>query len=133
MRQHRFPRRVLLGVALAGALFAGCGGADEESPNGAAGGAAATTPVEPPTAPGTVAMKDIQFVPARSRVKVGDKVTWRNEDPLDHNVIARSGARFKSRAFGQGGTYSFTPKEPGTIKYVCTLHPGMYGVLEVME
>jgi plastocyanin len=120
-------------MALAGAVSAGCGGAAEERPSGAGGGGGADPAAAPPPAPGAVAMNDIQFIPARSRVKVGEKVTWRNEDPLDHNVVARSGARFKSRAFGQGGTYNFTPKEAGTIRYVCTLHPGMDGVLEVVE
>jgi plastocyanin len=131
VRDHRFPHRMLLGVALAGAVFAGCGGSDDDGSSGAAGAGDATTPAEASTAPGTVAMKDIKFIPARLTVKVGEKVTWRNDDPLDHNVIAQEGADFKSRAFGQGGTYTFTPKTAGTIKYVCTLHPGMDGELVV--
>ncbi len=122
---------MLLGVALAGAVFAGCGGSNDDSSTGAAGAGAGTAPSEAPSAPGTVAMKDIKFVPARMAVKVGEKVTWRNDDPLDHNVIAEQGASFKSRAFGQGGTYTFTPRTAGTIKYVCTLHPGMDGELVV--
>ncbi len=76
-------------------------------------------------------MKDVKFVPDRTTVKVGEQVTWRNDDPLDHNVIARKGADFKSRAFGQGGTYTFTPRKAGSIEYVCTLHPGMDGELVV--
>jgi plastocyanin len=46
-------------------------------------------------------------------------------------VTAKSGASFHSDNFGQGGTYEFTPKKAGTIKYTCTLHPGMDGTLTV--
>ena len=131
MRHHRFPRAMLLAVALASAALAGCGGSDDQRRNGAPGATDATTPAEAPTAPGTIALKDIKFIPTRLTVKVGEKVTWRNDDSVDHNVIAQQGADFKSRAFGQGGTYTFRPKEPGTINYVCTLHPGMDGELVV--
>ncbi|HEX8075817.1 MAG TPA: plastocyanin/azurin family copper-binding protein [Thermoleophilaceae bacterium] len=76
-------------------------------------------------------MKDLEFHPDVVQVKVGDAVTWRNDDTVDHNVTARNGARFASRAFGSGGTYRFTPKQAGTVTYVCTLHPGMNGRIEV--
>jgi plastocyanin len=76
-------------------------------------------------------MKNIQFAPNDATVKVGTKVTWTNDDSVDHNVTAKSGADFKSSDFGNGGTYTFTPKQAGTIKYTCTLHPGMDGTLTV--
>ena len=46
-------------------------------------------------------------------------------------MTAKSGAKFMSKAFGGGGSYSYTPRAAGTIRYVCTLHPGMDGVLVV--
>jgi plastocyanin len=76
-------------------------------------------------------MQGIQFAPTSQAVKVGQKVTWTNEDSVDHNVTANSGASFKSSNFGQGSTFSFTPTKAGTIKYTCTLHPGMNGTLTV--
>jgi plastocyanin len=81
----------------------------------------------------TVGMRDLKFVPARTEVKVGQKVTWTNEDGVDHNVTADSGAKFKSKAFSPGGRYSYTPTKPGTIAYECTLHPGMEGTLVVTK
>ena len=81
----------------------------------------------------TIDMQNIKFAPASQTVKVGQKVTWTNKDPLDHNVIARSGASFKSNNVGQGATFSFTPTKPGTITYTCTLHPGMDGTLTVTK
>ena len=49
------------------------------------------------------------------------------------DVTAQSGESFKSQNFGKGGTFSFTPTKAGTIKYVCTIHPGMDGTLTVVK
>ena len=76
-------------------------------------------------------MKGLRFHPDSVTVKVGEKVTWTNDDSTDHNVTATHGAKFMSQAFGNGKTYSFTPRRAGTISYVCTLHPGMAGKLVV--
>jgi plastocyanin len=76
-------------------------------------------------------MQNIQFSPKATSVKVGDKVTWTNDDNTDHNVTADSGASFKSKDFGNGATFSFTAAKAGTIKYECTIHPGMTGTLTV--
>ena len=72
-------------------------------------------------------------LPNRGFVKVGQQVQWQNEDNVDHNVTATAGASFKSHDFGHGGTFSFTPSKAGTIKYTCTLHPGMDGEIDVTQ
>lgn len=76
-------------------------------------------------------MEDIEFKPKSLSVKVGQKVTWTNDESVQHNVVATKGASFKSELFGKGGTYSYTPKKAGSIAYVCTVHPGMEGKLTV--
>jgi plastocyanin len=81
----------------------------------------------------TVSMKGLRFHPAALDVRVGQTVTWRNDEAVDHNVTAKRGAGFHSRAFGAGGTYKFTPTRAGTVAYVCTLHPGMEGTLRVVK
>jgi plastocyanin len=78
-------------------------------------------------------MKNIAFAPTSVTVKVGQKITWTNDDSVDHNVTAKSGASFASSNFGQGGTYSYTPTKAGTITYVCTIHPGMDGTIIVTK
>ena len=83
------------------------------------------------SSPGAISMKGLRFHPDRSTVRVGEKVTWTNDDNVDHNVTSTGGAKFMSQAFGHGKTYSFTPRKAGTISYVCTLHPGMVGKLIV--
>ena len=81
----------------------------------------------------TVSMKDLRFHPATLSIEVGETVTWRNDEAVDHNVVATKGARFRSRAFGSGRTYRFTAARAGLVEYVCTLHPGMAGTLLVKK
>jgi plastocyanin len=76
-----------------------------------------------------VTMKDIKFDPEAVTAKVGQTIKWTNEDTVDHNVTATKGEEFKSKAFGKGGTFSYTLDKPGKVTYVCTLHPGMTGTI----
>jgi plastocyanin len=127
-------RRILLTVTAALALalaVSACGG-------GSSGGSTSTTSTSASSSSsggggGAVAIKmqNIAFSPNSTTVKVGEKVTWTNDDSTNHNVTATSGSDFKSKDFGNGGTFSFTPDKAGTIKYVCTIHPGMTGTLTV--
>jgi plastocyanin len=111
-------------AAVALAAVAGCGSSSSDK-------GADTNASPPAAAPGAVSMKSLAFQPAKTTVAVGDKVTWTNDDTVDHNVTATRGAKFMSRAFPKGGSYSYTPRKPGTIAYVCTLHPGMKATLVV--
>jgi plastocyanin len=113
----------LVAIAL---VAAGCGGSSSKKSSSST---AAGSP--PAAAPGAVSMKGLRFHPDSTTVRVGQKVTWTNDDNVDHNVTATKGAKFMSQAFGGGKTYSFTPRKAGTIGYVCTLHPGMAGKLIV--
>jgi plastocyanin len=119
------PRRpaVLAALSLALAL-AGCGDDDAGPADGGgtpAGGGVA------------IGMRDIRFDPEEATVKVGQTVTWTNDEAVPHNVVAEEGADFESDTFGEGGTFSHTPEQAGTITYVCTIHPGMDGTLTVEE
>jgi plastocyanin len=115
----------LLALVTVAFVATGCGGSSKKSSSSAAAGP------PPVAAPGAVSMKGLRFHPDQTTIRVGQKVTWTNDDNVDHNVTATGGAKFKSQAYGPGKTYSFTPGKAGTIKYVCTLHPGMVGKLIV--
>ena len=78
-----------------------------------------------------IGMKGLQFEPKDVTVAVGTKVTWKNLEDIPHNVVAEEGATFESDTFGKDGTFVFTAAKPGTIAYVCTIHPGMAGTLSV--
>jgi plastocyanin len=130
----------LLVLALAGA---GCGSDNQGAgDSGAANTLSDKTTASEPAAGSDdnaaggeveVKMKNIAFDPKDVNVKVGQTIKWENEDTVDHNVVAKSGADFKSDLFGKGGTYSTKVTKAGEIDYVCTVHPGMDGKITVTE
>ena len=126
-------RRILLLLCAVVALAAaGCGGGNDNGGSTGSSGASSTSAASSSSGGGVaIKMQNIQFDPKDVTVKVGQKVTWTNDDSVDHNVTAQSGADFKSKNFGNGGTFSFTPDKAGTIKYMCTIHPGMTATLTV--
>ena len=116
--------RLLLPLALA--LFvAACGGDD-----GGGGGDGASSSA---CAEGSVVieMVDIKFDPEDATASAGQEICWINVDTIDHNAVAESGADFESELFGKGETFTATVDEPGTVEYVCTIHPGMTGTLTI--
>ena len=121
------PRLALLLVLLA-LPAAGCG-EEEGGGSGAGGGEASSGPC--PSGAVVIAMKDIQFEPKDATAGVGEQVCWRNDDSVQHDAAADSGASFKSPLFGQGQTFTTTVDKPGRIEYVCAIHPGMTGSIQV--
>jgi plastocyanin len=115
---------VLLAVLTLG--FAACGGDD-----GGGGGASGVSSEGCPSDAVQIKMADIKFDPADATANVGQQVCWVNEDSVDHDAVAESGADFKSELFGKGQTFTATVDKPGTVEYVCTVHPGMKGTITV--
>ena len=118
-------RLLATAVACLALVGAGCG-SDDDSDDGSA------TP--PPAQSGdsvAVKIKDIKFDPKTVTVKVGQTITWTNEDGIEHNVTAEDGADFKSDNLSKGDTFEFTAEQAGTIKYVCTIHAGQDGEITV--
>lgn len=81
----------------------------------------------------TLTIKDYMFTPATVKVKVGTKVTWTNQDEVNHTVTADnpSSAAPSSMDIAKGQSYSFTFTKPGTYAYHCFPHPYMHGTVEV--
>jgi plastocyanin len=125
-------RILLLLCAVVALAAAGCGSSDNSSSSSSS---SASTPAASSSSANSggvaIQLKGFQFSPKDTTVKVGQKITWTNEDTTNHNVTADSGASFKSKDFGQGGTFSFTPTKAGKIAYECTLHPGMKASITV--
>jgi plastocyanin len=106
-------------------LVAACGG------GGSSGSQQPASDAKCPAGATVIAMKDIQFHPAKAAVKVGDTVCWTNEDGgVQHDAAADDGA-FRSVLFGSGKTFSWKAAKAGKVSYVCTVHPGMTGELDV--
>jgi plastocyanin len=117
--------RSFAALVLTGVLLAGCGGGSKKSSTSStssSGGGGGTA----------VSMKNIQFSPKSLTLKVGQTVTWTNDDSVDHNVTASDGT-FKSSNFGHGATFKWKATKAGTFKYTCTIHPGMDGTLTVTQ
>src|SRR3954449_6955027 len=109
-------RTIPLLLACAALAGAGCGSSDDGG-----GGNSKTSEDAVPSANGdgtSVDMKNIQFSPKEQAVKVGEKVTWVNQDDVEHNVVSTGGpAKFESETFGKGNTYTYTPTKAGKIEY----------------
>ena len=76
-----------------------------------------------------VKIDNFTFGPQKLTVKVGDTVTWINEDDIPHTVV--STGHFRSKALDTDDKYSFTFTAPGTFEYFCGLHPHMQGSIVV--
>lgn len=76
-----------------------------------------------------VEIKDYAFAPATIKVKVGDTVTWTNQDSVKHDITADDASEDapKSQLLAKGESYSFTFTKAGTYSYFCTPHPYMKG------
>lgn len=131
-------------ACLALALGAGCGGDDEDAGGGSGGSAASTQESPAPETEATttdsstagditITIKDFAFDPQEVQGEVGQKVTWVNEDDAPHNAVQQNGEELKTKTFEKGGSDSVTLEKPGTIEYICTVHPQMKGTIEVSE
>ncbi|HLZ68872.1 MAG TPA: heavy metal translocating P-type ATPase [Dehalococcoidia bacterium] len=83
----------------------------------------------------TTARMPDKFRPGTLHVKAGTTVTFVNDDEQAHTVVSGSrGApdgRFESGLLQPGQRFKVTFARPGTYAYVCSLHPGMNGTIEV--
>jgi plastocyanin len=98
-------RRIVIALVLLGALAA-------------PGGAAAATK--------TVVIKAGGFDPATVTIQTGDKVTWKNTDKVQHQVVS-DGGFFASPVLAAGKSYSFTFQQAKTYHYHDGLHPARKG------
>ncbi|HET7392013.1 MAG TPA: plastocyanin/azurin family copper-binding protein [Nitrososphaeraceae archaeon] len=90
--------------------------------------------------PGASTLADKAFSPNPVNVKVGDTVTWVNDDTQFHTVVSGNpssggdtGKVFDSGLSGptalttKGKTFSHVFTEKGEFLYFCQLHPTMIG------
>jgi plastocyanin len=103
----------------------GCSGGGSNTANPPSSG---TTTVDTPAAGATVIEKGFAFEPATLEVKVGDTVTFKNEDSAPHNVSI-DGKELGSQ--DPGASVTWTAEKAGTFPYTCTIHPSMNGTIVV--
>src|SRR5712691_636182 len=78
----------------------------------------------------TISIKKTGFVPATVGIDSNDSVTWKNDDTVDHQVVA-NGGQFASPILHPGKTYTFTFKRGGTYRYHDALHASLKGTITV--
>ncbi|TWP52939.1 copper-binding protein [Lentzea tibetensis] len=69
------------------------------------------------------------YMPPAMTVRVGDVVTWTNQDQAPHDVAAGT---FRSPMLETGQSWSYTFTQPGTFDYVCSIHPDMRARITVL-
>lgn len=77
-----------------------------------------------------ITMRDFAFAPGTVEIRVGDRVTWTNEDGVEHNARATSGA-WDTGLLGTGESGSIRFTAPGRYDFLCTPHPSMTGTVVV--
>jgi len=75
-----------------------------------------------------VIIKNFAFDPSDLTIKVGDTVTWINNDGTAHTVKMDT---LESDNLSKGDTFSFTFSDAGTFEYICGIHPSMKGKIIV--
>lgn len=69
---------------------------------------------------------------AAIKVKVGDTVSFRNDDPFFHNVYSSSSAKsFDLGSYPQGQSRKVTFDKEGAVEVACAIHPDMKLRVEV--
>jgi plastocyanin len=124
-----------------------CGGDDGSASTGASGATATTSepggggnetggnapaPSGEAVRSAKVRISGFAYDPDPVTIQVGGKVTWLNEDAAPHTATAEDGS-FDTGVLEEGKLKSETFKEAGTFTYICTIHPGMKGVIKVVE
>jgi plastocyanin len=74
------------------------------------------------------------FTVAMLKAKVGDTITFKNDDEFAHNVFSLSEVQsFDLGSYKKGETRSLTLTSAGTIEVECAIHPEMKMKIEVAK
>jgi plastocyanin len=146
-RNQPVGQRLVFGVAallLAADSLAGCSANAESA---AIAPSSTTSAASAPAGP-VINLSSLMFNPSTTTVKVGETVTWRNDEPIGHTVTSgrylgvdkatglrtsqRPDGMFNAKLGGKGKTFSFTFTKPGTYSYYCDIHQGMNATITVV-
>jgi plastocyanin len=131
-------RLALLPALLTAFMLAACGAGATPSPaasaptagsaapaaasGGGGGGAACAAAAAGASGTVTVTIKNFAFSPQPVQAKVGDVVTWSNQDTAPHTATLDNGA-CSTDPINPGSSASLVFNTPGTYTYHCKIHP----------
>jgi plastocyanin len=146
-RKQPVGHRVILSAAallIAAGGLAGCSASAESAPTVPS----STTSASSAPAGPVINLSSLMFNPSTTTVKVGETVTWRNDEPITHTVTSgkymgidkttglrtsqKADGMFNAKLDGKGKTFSFTFTKPGTYTYYCDIHQGMNATITVV-
>jgi plastocyanin len=86
------------------------------------------------TAEYEIGQKGKKFSQKELTVKVGDTVSFKNDDPFFHNIFSLSDTKtFDLGSFPQGQSKKVTFEKAGTVEVECAIHPEMKVTIEVKK
>jgi plastocyanin len=83
----------------------------------------------PPAA--LVDIDGFKFGPAKLQVQKGMPIRWTNKDDSPHQIAVTTGSVTRSAVLAKGQAHTQAFANSGTYDYMCGLHPGMKGQIEV--
>lgn len=110
-------RRTAFVVAI-GLVLAACGGSSVSAPDTGGDGS-------------EIIIDSFTFAPSALDVRVGDTITWRNDQNTAHTTVSGVVGGWTSDLLEPGDSFSHTFTETGQFPYSCTIHPSMIGVINV--
>lgn len=78
-----------------------------------------------------VDIRGLAFVPAELVVAAGDTIGWINHDMFPHTSTADGATGWNTGPIASDDTTFTVARRPGTIEYLCQIHPTMHGRLIV--
>jgi len=87
--------------------------------------------VEPQPGPNEVIIKDLKFYPSELTISKGSKVTFINEDLIEHTVTSEMTSMYFDYKIQPGMSAIQYFNIPGTYNYHCSIHPSMNGKIIV--
>jgi plastocyanin len=129
---------LITGCLTAALLLNACGGYSSSPTNPYPGPQPSPTPTPAPTPSANAVVVEIlgengnmSFSPALASLQVGQQVRWHNADRTVHTAT-QDGGGFDTGFLAPGATSaSITLNAAGSLRYHCSVHPGMLGALEV--
>ena len=78
-----------------------------------------------------VTIQNFAFSPADVTAKVGDTITWTNNDSTGHTATVKGNESCTTPTLGNGASGSITFSQAGTYDFFCKIHPNMTGKITV--
>jgi len=78
-----------------------------------------------------VQIVNFAFNGSNTTVKVGDTVSWKNDEAGVPHTTTANGGLWNSGSLSTGGVFQITFSQAGTFTYRCTIHPSMTGTITV--